>query len=493
LFEYIDSNEKIYKKIKIDLVKTAFNKIHKNLQKGIIPVGERDSVAYFLDELDKYCLKKTSKCIVLDRTILDGIKSDLETISVKEIFKRLNKEINDESEKKERKKLFAQTVFKIITDFSLQTIGKNEEAEKMSILPITSSKNNLQTIELPGDEVEAFAGFASIESRKYSFLYGKYSALISLKEREEGYRALNEIPIVYSKELNGIESCFIESLKEQRFYKPEYKYANDLISNLYHPVLKRLRNLFFPKKGMQRFFATKVPTLLTGTLGVLNFLKLSSLRSVTSLGEKLVFEESNNINYKELLPITISILSNKKLHKKHLITRNDLKRKIVIFYKNTTQKEHVKMVVNEIVIGDSIQYQYLFQLYYLDYFEDIEKSIHANESLGLHKIGNPELTGRIGLTHISKILNPSIDSNIDLVKYRKEVEYESKKIELNELKMKGVDIGDIIEDINNLNYTLYYSLKYSNYHVNPMLEYNLNDENPTWYFKENTKAFYKTL
>lgn len=50
-----------------------------------------------------------------------------------------------------------------------------------------------------------------------------------------------------------------------------------------------------------------------------------------------------------------------------------------------------------------------------------------------------------------------------------------------------------MDDINNPDFTLFYSLKKLNYHVNPVLEYDMDKENDSWYFKEYTKAYHYDL
>ena len=118
--------------------------------------------------------------------------------------------------------------------------------------------------------------------------------------------------------------------------------------------------------------------------------------------------------------------------------------------------------------------------------------MNKSEAIAVNKT-DPKDVGDIGLSSINKISNPSIDSNINYLSWRKKLEEESRKIEIKTITWKGESLGDIVEDINKRSFSLYYSLKNLNYHVSPMLEYNVDEPDNTWYFKENTKAFYLEL
>lgn len=509
LYAYINNNDKIHEKLTYALVQTAFKKIHKNLSQGMIPVGTRDVIKYFENELIKNCLEATVACklINLERPILEKMKAVIESKTGSqllenpdEIYTLLNKGITDDEEKECRKAIFAKTIFKMMSDFSLKTVGKNENAENMSILPI--APNSLQTIELPGDEVAAFSGFASLNSRMYSFDYGKLSTLLSLSEQKEGYRPKNVQPIVNIPNLKAVTSGLINTLKHQSFYDDDYKFSEEIKTNLFQYGVKRLSNLLFSIfKFRFNFFEiikglkNSIITLFTGILGTLvasfKFYKLFKMALVKFLNNK-ASSAADDISYKTLIPITISVLSKNKSSKPIKVLSNGSGKKKIKMHRHPVKDEN----------GNIKYYQYLFQLYYLEYMkagylEESEldfslKSMNKAEPITINKTDAKDV-GDIGLSFINKIPNPSIDSNINYLDWRKALEKESQKIEIKDITWKGQSLGNIIQDINKRSFSLYYSLKNLNYHVSPMLEYNADDPKNTWYFKENTKAFYLEL
>jgi len=509
LYAYINMNDKIYEKLTYALVQTAFKKIHKNLSQGMIPVGTRDVIKYFENGLRKNCLEATVACklINLDRPVLEKMKQIIESKKGKqllenpnEIYDLLNKDITDDVERECRKSIFAKTIFKMMSDFSLKTVGKNENAENMSILPI--APNSLQTIELPGDEVAAFSGFASLNSRLYSFDYGKLSTLLSLSEREEGYRSIEEHPIINIANLETVKSDLIHKLKKQPFFDKDYKFSAEIKSNLFQYGVKRVANLLFSIFkfrfnffGVLKGIKNSLLTLFGGILGTfaasLKLYKLFKMGLMKLLNNK-ASKAADDISYKKLIPITISILSKDKSSRRIKIISNKSGKKKIKMYRHPVKDKN----------GVIKYYQYLFQLYYLEYMkegylEESEldfslKSMNKAEPITVNKTDAKDI-GNIGLSFINKIPNPSMDSNINYLGWRKALEKESRKIEIKDITWKGQSLGNMIGDINKKAFSLYYSLKNLNYHVSPMLEFNVDKPDNTWYFKENTKAFYLEL
>lgn len=509
LFNFVNSNDTIHERLTYDLVRTVFIKIKNNLNTGIIPVGTREVDIYFKNELDKTCAQGSdlADCIVVDPQLLKAIADSLTSENptafpdMKSITDKLNEGIDDDVEKNRRILLFAKTVFKMMADFSLNTVGKNEKAEVMSILPI--AMDSLQTIELPGDELAAFSGFASEYSREYTFDYGKLSALLSLSEDEQGFRDNGGVIVDAGPDTVQMKNNFRDQLLSKPFYNAEYKFADEINRELLSYSVKRIVQLVFSlfktELKWSKFFKGFLSSIKTMGLGLLGFFgglvgglkqfKLLRFGLIKFLNGKAK-KTSEEINYKKLLPITISIISKKKRTVK-----------IKVIAKHGTRK--IKMVRHELKDekGDFKYYQYLFALHYLEYEAEADKDVTIDarqmfkmkrrDSLTVNKTSS-DTVGTVGLTFEKKVSNPSIDNNIFRDEWRKALEAESDKIEIQSLKWKGRDVGNLIEDINNRNYSLYYSLKNLNYHINPMLEYNF-DEPTSWYFKENTKAFYLDL
>jgi len=505
LFEYIHDNELIHKKITIRLIARAFNKIDINLKQGSISLGTRSVIKYFENELQKVCsnlFNKIDECHIITQKQLYGIKEGIEEGKIKDdveqgsqsgiekLFNILNKGKYTDDEVEERKVLFAQTVFRVLTDFSLRTVGKDAKAEYMAILPI--SPEGFQTIELPGAEVQAFAGFASYPSREYAFEYGRLSTLESLMAKKDGFRDAKKgyHPIISHKTLGDIKKDLKFRILNLEFYKKSYDYEED-IKRLYNLSIRRLMRLLKKPEGKRPFsfkklgnsFLSLIKTSVVGIAAILPFKN----RTVPWLLKFKTNKIANEIKYKKLLPITISILSDRKLSKKvkfEFQNKNAKSTSLKIIERPTTGK------------GNKRKYQYLFQLHYLEYINwghiELENNQPKSESVAVNKI-DPENVEFVGLAVKNKIFNPSIDNNINYKDWRKAFEEESEKIEIKNIKLDGMILGDLKKELNNKNTTLHYSLKNLNYHISPMLEYDINDSNIGWYFKDNTKAFYHNL
>ncbi len=508
LYEYINNNDLIHKKLTYSLIRTTFQKIHNNLKQGMIPVGTRDIIKYFENELKKNCQEPNEQCKLIDlktptllemKAIIENVEEQKLLKTPEKVYELLNKGINDPNEEELRKVVFAKTIFKMMADFSLKTVGKNKNAENMSILPI--APDSLNTIELPGDEIAAFAGFASLKSRIYSFNYGKLSTLLSLGEKEDGYRDIekNEEPIINIPNIEDVKNGFIDTLENSDFYDPKYKFADEIKTNLFKHGVTRISNLLFSIfkfrfnlfelfKGLKNSFITLFVGIIGTLVASLKFYKLFK-KVLNKLLNSKAKSASEDISYKKLIPITISILSKDKISKRVKIVSNGKGAEKITMHRLDIKDEN----------NNVKHYQYLFQLYYLEYLKkdlDIDdfstKSMNKAEPTMVNKI-DPEDIGDIGLSFINKIPNPSKDNNINYQAWRKAFETESKKIEIKDIELEDKSIGSIIKDINERKYSLYYSLKNLNYHVSPMLEYNMDKPNDTWYFKENTKAFYLEL
>ncbi|MEO0528162.1 MAG: hypothetical protein AAFZ89_13100, partial [Bacteroidota bacterium] len=304
------------------------------------------------------------------------------------------------------------------------------------------------------------------------------------------FRDPDDCPILKSDLLNTVEARYTRQLLQLPFYSKHYRFADDLYSKLYALGVERIINLLSTKR-LYRFAMGSVPSVLIGGVAgiaaVVAPFYFFGLRSIGSI--KYVFKSrtknlADEINYKKLIPITISILS-----------KDRIKRKAKLTFKNSIYAEHaVPMKEYPLKNGN---YQYLFQLYYLEYLQQTKFSLsELPESISTHKTDS-KFVKRLGLTLKDRIANPSIDSSLNNFSWRSRIELESRQIELQKIEIKGLDLGNIIDDINNKQFSLFYSLKNLNYHVNPILEYDLRDvgnqKKNSWYFKENTKAFYMEL
>ena len=170
--------------VEVDLFKNIINRVEKNLKKGIIPYGTR--------KIEKYLYWKLKNQIRdndeygddfnqdLADKIIEGIKAD-KTLKEMEIDERFLEPI---------KKAF----FNMIIDAALDIDGKDPNAVRFAVTPVSYVSNNgnqnVKAISLPGTEIQAFGGFASLAARKYAFEYGKYCTLMALKRTD--FRAYYE-------------------------------------------------------------------------------------------------------------------------------------------------------------------------------------------------------------------------------------------------------------------------------------------------------------
>ncbi len=522
LFTFIHENDLIHQKITIKLIARAFDKIQANLEQGAISLGTRDVIEYFQNELNKVCherhekvedchtfsdatLRKIESKIIADqKNTISGIQKT--PLDIKELFEMLNEgydEIEDTNDIEERKVLFAQTIFRVLTDFSLGTVGKNGQSEYMAILPISE---DLQTIELPGDEVEAFGGFASYPSRDYAFEYGRFSTLLSLKQQDGGFRqppghsSVKNHPIIADKNLETIQENMKKDISKLEFYQKEYSYVED-IKSLYYLSIKRLSGLLRRPKGNTPFSFRKVlrgiKTGLFGGIASVAFLPPLRRNALPALFKTKTNKLAEDIKFKTLPSITVSIITNQKLSGKVEVD----------FLEPGTKSKSLKIVRIQPEKGKR-RYQYLFQLHYLEYinWKNYSTSLSKIQSLGNVSKGanlkgesiayskiDSENVDTIGLALSKRVENPSIDSNIEYRNWRKEFEKNSRKIEIKGLTISEQSLGNLQKELNDKNSSLHYSLKNLNYHVNPMLEFDMGNKEMGWYFKENTQAFYFNL
>src|SRR5690606_906716 len=226
------------------------------------------------------------------------------------------------------KNLFALTVYKMVVDFALNTAGKNERSKRVAILPINSKLN---TILLPGGEISAFGGFASLQSRQYAFEYAKLSALQSLKEQKEGYR--ENKAYIGNKQLDVIEKNIKDQINRISFFSKSSQYSNELERNLFNPSVSRIIAILLSNKFL-RYIVLKVPFVASTLLGAFaspiaavyslwNSVVKKSPWKGASILERYSKESSASVNYQPLEPVTFSIISNEKLKGRVFIRCSD--------------------------------------------------------------------------------------------------------------------------------------------------------------------------
>ena len=130
------------------------------------------------------------------------IRFNIKLPSEKEISEIIGKleegQTLEDIEKDEKRREFIRKIFfNMIIDVALDIDGKDPRAVRFAVTPVSyKDSKDVKTIDLPGTEIQAFSGFASITARKYAFEYGKYCALEALARTDfrEYYKKLELLP-----------------------------------------------------------------------------------------------------------------------------------------------------------------------------------------------------------------------------------------------------------------------------------------------------------
>ncbi|MDH7445231.1 patatin-like phospholipase family protein [Aquimarina sp. 2201CG14-23] len=488
IFNYLDANTNMSGNLNIKIIATAFNKIAKNLKNGIISLGTRDPMEYFLAEIHKSCLqqeKDQTECLNISKAMLNDLKdkiNDHKIADITQVYDLLK--LNTQEDRNG----FAQTVFKVIADFALNTDGKNENAYRAAILPINK---NLDTIELPGSEIEAFGGFASLKARQYAFEFARLSTLLSLKESAGGYRPNS--PFIANEGFKNFEELLTNKIEKINFFSNKNEYAKELENHLFTPSLMRIKGVLLSNKYL-KFILLKIPFVATSLLGTVimpiasiglfaaSIFRKSPWRG-SNIIKKFISNSVNQINYLPLEPVTISILSDTELNTKLLFRCAD----------NSIKKR--KAIEDVLEISENKKrYQYYFQVSLLEYIKQenaIRPDTISQNAISL-KISS-QLIQRLGLSLSGKVKVPNnIDGNLDPINKRVAIENNYTDI-ITEMRIDDFNLPLLNNAVNDPSTGLHYSLKNINYHVNPLLEIDLQKITEGWYFKEQTESLDKKL
>lgn len=492
IFKYLENNKKLGESLTVEILDTAYVKIQTNLKDDIIPLGTRNVIKYFKNELAKTCFsinKPKSKCLIIGKDEFNKLISEIEKYKKegkKFDFQKLGYKILG-IEGVEDKNLFAQTVFKIIFDFSLNTDGKNENAERVAILPINSEQ---EVISLPGEEVSAFGGFASEKARQYAFHYGKLSTLNSLSAIDGGFRKRKAgngkiYPFITSENTESIKDALEEKINAIQFYETRNLYQGKIREDLVKPGLKRIVVLVknvFGRKALLGIFIGSLVGLILRLPSKLNWF----MKSLTGIIYKFYLKKKIDVTHTPLLPVTISVLSSKKLSNKALISTTDDKS-----YK-------IKMVVNEDE-KRTHKYQYIFQVYRAlykkkDVVDEVEPLIKFGNQVAMGVVFSlePEKVDKIELTLQEKVRLPDIDENLGQDKMIDQLESNFNNI-IHKIRIGKHYLPSINNALADESDMLRHSFLNIEYHLNPLLEIDIDDLDKGWYFKENTEAMSKTF
>ncbi len=493
IFNYLDSNKNMSQNLTVEIINTAFNKVSQNLNKNVISIGTRDPIVYFLEQIRKSCRdqkKYNLYCMNIPHKKLYELKKGIDNgviTKIKGVYSLL--ELN----KIEDQNAFAQAVFKVITDFSLNTDGKSEKNYKAAIMPVNTELN---IIELPGGEIEAFGGFASLKARQYSFEFAKLSTLLSLKEKN-GFRSIKNNegkyegkPFIAGKQLNGLKNTIYEKIDKVHFFDENSTYSKDLDTNLFSPSIQRIKGLLFKNKYIS-FLIMKVPfvaSALFGGLGMSLYSAWSSLVKnfpwgASGLIKELVQKGIDEVNYIPLEPVTLSIVSDSKLSKNFYVK---------CIGENKPKKYKVlEHPFNS--FGNKKRYQYFFKVSLAENIKD-EKVLPDGVTTKLDSLKvDSGMVKEMFLTLSNKVKVPTnIDGNLNPTKKRLAIQKNYERI-VESLRINNQDLPSVRAAINDPFSLLHYSFKNINFHVNPVIEIDMQQFEKGWYFKEQTESLDKKM
>ena len=489
IFDYLNANSNMSINLNVDIISTAFNKVTRNLRKDVISIGTREPIVYLIEQIRKSCRdqeKYHSRCVDIQIEKLYELKKLIDKdkiIEIDEVYDLLD------LTRKEDQNAFAQAIFKVVTDFSLNTDGKSERNYKAAIMPVN---DELNTIELPGGEIEAFGGFASLKARQYSFEFAKLSTLLSLKEKNGFRMVINEDgkyigrPFIASNKLKGLKDTICESINDINFFDNNDIYSKDLEANLFTPSMKRFTGVLMSNKILA-YILLKVPFVLTTLLGSV-MLPLASLFKKapwrgTNVIKSLIQKGSDQVKYIALEPVTLSILSDTKLNRKFYI-------------KCEGEKKPKKLKVIEHTFnsfGTKKRYQYFFKVCLAEYIKD-EKVAPDEVTTKLESLKvDSNMVQHMCLTLSNKVKVPTnIDGNLNPKGKRLAIQQNYDRV-IERLRIANQDLPSIKKAINDRFSMLHYSFKNINFHVNPIVEIDMQQLDKGWYFKEQTESLDKKM
>jgi hypothetical protein len=376
-------------------------------------------------------------------------KYNLNTVRVHELRnseKALN--INSEEDKDILRKLF-----KILADLALDTAGKNPNIDLITIQParLIQTQDGLkpEIIDLPGHEIAAFAGFSSTSSQQYVTEYAKLNAFQAMSEKyvhpidnKTVYLGLNSAQMELKVEQN-----LKEKIKQVKFTNQNYK--QELNEKFVESMTARLLSFFDGNlwDGLKTLFKINI---------MLAFKKKKFIKET-------LFDLTDTVDKHDFISIPICLKSKSeiKTYPKKLL--GILKRKSKFIRVKLSSSYEYK--VNCLLKNNNRE------LWFTLYLQDIKD-----------ENGNV-----LRLSPFESVKKPTTkDPNLEPEDWQRELEskYPAFVNSISINKDKTIDLAFL----NDRNFSLYFSLRAIKSHVNPSLEYDL-DNNDSWKFVERTPSF----
>jgi len=135
------------------------------------------------------------------------------------------------------------------------------------------------------------------------------------------------------------------------------------------------------------------------------------------------------------------------------------------------------------------RYQYFFKVYLAEYMKDSKKMSPKGVSTTQDSLKvNADLIQNMRLTLSDRVKVPTnIDGNLNPSKKRLEIQKNYDRI-IDDLEIDQYKLPSITEAINDTKSLLHYSFKNINFHVNPIVEIDVDKLDQGWCFKEQTES-----
>lgn len=241
-----------------DLLKSSYEMLNWSLKERQISIGTRKVSKLIWTKYRTISEKKNLKTRLTEEQIKiiydlfvnflnETTNPDIEKLDID--IQLFLKSCNIENgQKDEIESTIASSFFTTIGEIALNQSGKNVSAERAGIFPIDK---DFKIEDLPGSEMSAFGGFASIDARNACFEKGRIDSircLISKDFREYHYNSMldnsyeNLSGYLGANNLNELENNLTIKFSNYK-EKWENNYEKDVLENFRKPFLLRI---FFP-------------------------------------------------------------------------------------------------------------------------------------------------------------------------------------------------------------------------------------------------------
>lgn len=436
-------------------LQSTYTTLFHSLNSRYISIGTRDVKTYIFWKYKLICsLKKHDTCLMSDTfsSIFDIIDDYVKNSENKNVISDIKNIIRnaDCDEEKEMVNI-GSSLFLAIAELGLNQFGKDVDAERAGIFPVD---DNFKIENLPGHEIAAFSGFASLDARESCFAKGRLDALkclISNDFREYHYNTmLNEKlnPIISYIEAANLDDLLkkFESEYTVHYNKWENSFSVDMENNMRVNIVDRVHKIITSITSENKFSFSKI--LGYGWKLVTNKNKL--IREI--INEKVISPQTmNTLTHKTK---TIAIKFRYKGNVKSTVFELENKKsKAVRSYYYNDENQHIYfkcylVMVPKLMNDDKKVSEYC----YLSLSEYVDNTI-LRKLDNINNVADPDKIIKLNSTNGDPIKNFSFQSS-EIVKFIED-NYELLKyninpvIEIDGSLMKVIDLSEpLAKDIN---------------------------------------------